>query len=147
MGAMLRADTLSVTADNVQHRVPVHARSCVDGSACAWSMPHPPPPAPRRVSGVHRVGSRAMRIHPDVAEALADGRPVVALESTIIAHGLPRPENLTVARELEAVVRSRGAVPATIAVLRGEVRIGLDAGALERLATGEEIVKCAIRDL
>src|SRR3954462_1011644 len=93
--------------------------------------------APRRVSGVHRVGCRAMRIHPDVADALADGRPVVALESTIIAHGLPRPENLTVARELEAVVRSRGAVPATIAVLRGEVRIGLDDGALERLATGQ----------
>jgi pseudouridine-5'-phosphate glycosidase len=87
------------------------------------------------------------RVHPDVAAALADGRPVVALESTIIAHGLPRPDNLRVARQLEAIVRDRGAVPATIAVLRGEVRIGLGDGDLERLASGDDVAKCGVRDL
>src|SRR3954471_3661736 len=88
-----------------------------------------------------------MRIDPEVAAALAGGRPVVALESTIIAHGLPRPENLRVARALEAVVRDHGAVPATIAVLGGQLRVGLDDGALERLAGGEDVAKCGIRDL
>ena len=76
-----------------------------------------------------------MRIHEEVSEALATGRPVVALESTIIAHGLPRPRNLDVAREIEAAVRAAGAVPATIAVVAGEVRIGLDDAALEAIAS------------
>jgi pseudouridine-5'-phosphate glycosidase len=71
---------------------------------------------------------------------------VVALESTLIAHGLPRPDNLRVARELEAAVREAGAVPATIALLGGEVRIGLDDAQLERLARGDA-VKCGVRDL
>ena len=75
-----------------------------------------------------------MRVHPEVADALAGGRPVVALESTIIAHGLPRPDNLRIAREIEDVVRSHGAVPATIAVIAGEVSVGLDDEALETLA-------------
>jgi pseudouridine-5'-phosphate glycosidase len=88
-----------------------------------------------------------MRIHDEVAEALAAGRPVVALESTIISHGLPRPRNVTVAREIEAAVRDGGAVPATIAVVEGEVRIGLDDAALEEIAAGEDVVKCGVRDL
>jgi pseudouridylate synthase len=67
-----------------------------------------------------------MRVHDDVAGALAAGIPVVALESTLIAHGLPRGRNLEVARELEAAVRAEGAVPATIAVVAGVVRVGLD---------------------
>ena len=75
-----------------------------------------------------------MRIHDEVSDALAAGRPVVALESTIISHGLPRPRNLGVAREIEAAVRSAGAVPATIALVGGEVRIGLDDDALEAIA-------------
>src|SRR4051794_41784243 len=75
-----------------------------------------------------------MLVAEEVRGALAAGRPVVALESTIIAHGLPRPRNLEVAREIEAVVGERGAVPATIAGLAGEVRGGLDEPALERLA-------------
>src|SRR3954452_752093 len=87
-----------------------------------------------------------MRLHPDVSDALERGRPAVALESTIIAHGLPRPDNLRVAREVEAAVRDGGAVPATIAVLGGEPRVGLDAGELERLAGGTA-VKCGVRDL
>ncbi len=88
-----------------------------------------------------------MRVAPEVAEALAGGRPVVALESTIIAHGLPSPDNVRVAREVEDVVRERGAVPATIAVLEGEVRIGLDEAGLARLGGEGEIAKCGIRDL
>jgi pseudouridine-5'-phosphate glycosidase len=88
-----------------------------------------------------------MRIHDEVAEALAAGRPVVALESTIISHGLPRPRNVSVAREIEAAVRSAGAVPATIAVVGGEVRIGLDDSALDAIAAGGDVVKCGVRDL
>ena len=88
-----------------------------------------------------------MRIADDVATALRDGGPVVALESTLIAHGLPRGRNLEVARELEAAVRAEGAVPATIAVVGGEPRIGLDDAALEALALGEGFVKAGVRDL
>jgi pseudouridylate synthase len=88
-----------------------------------------------------------MQIAPEVADAIAGGRPVVALESTLIAHGLPRPRNLGVARELEAVVRDGGAVPATVAVLGGRVRIGLDEEALEAVALRESVVKCGLRDL
>jgi pseudouridylate synthase len=88
-----------------------------------------------------------MRVAPEVAEALAGERPVVALESTLISHGLPRPRNLEVAREVEAAVRHGGAVPATIAVLGGEVRVGLDGDALARIAAGDRVVKCGVRDL
>src|SRR3954470_10436369 len=88
-----------------------------------------------------------MRVEPEVEAALADGRPVVALESTIIAHGLPRPDNLSVAREIEAAVREHGAVPATIAVIAGELRVGLDEAALAELALTDGVVKCGVRDL
>jgi pseudouridine-5'-phosphate glycosidase len=88
-----------------------------------------------------------MRIAPEVAEAVARGRPVVALESTLISHGLPRPRNLDVAHELEATVRAAGAIPATIAVVSGEARIGLDDAALEAIASGEDVAKCGLRDL
>ena len=87
------------------------------------------------------------RIAPEVARALAAGGPVVALESTLIAHGLPRGRNLEVARELEEVVRAEGAVPATIAVVAGEVRIGLDDAGLEALALGPGFAKAGLRDL
>jgi pseudouridine-5'-phosphate glycosidase len=87
-----------------------------------------------------------MRIAPEVAEALAGGRPVVALESTLISHGLPRPRNLEVAHEVEAAVRGGGATPATIAVVAGEARVGLDADALEAIAGGD-VAKCGVRDL
>ena len=88
-----------------------------------------------------------MLVHEEVRAALEEGRPVVALESTIIAHGLPRPDNLRVAREIEAVVRGRGAVPATIAILAGEVLIGLEDDQLEALAASGEVAKCGVRDL
>lgn len=87
-----------------------------------------------------------MRIHPEVSAALAAGRPVVALESTIITHGLPRPDNLRVAREIEQAVRSGGAVPATIAIVGGEPHVGLDDAALLRVAEGDAVAKVSVRD-
>ena len=84
---------------------------------------------------------------PEVAEALNSGRPIVALESTIISHGLPRPSNLTVAREVEEIVRSRGAVPATIAILDGVVHIGLTDNQLVDIANRDDIAKASSRDL
>ena len=88
-----------------------------------------------------------MIVDGEVAEALRDRRGVVALESTLIAHGLPAPDNLRVAREAEAAVRAAGAVPATIAVVGGVVRIGLDDDALAAVALGEGVVKAGVRDL
>jgi len=83
------------------------------------------------------VGSIADRllVHPEVAAALVAGRPVVALESTLISHGLPYPQNLEVARASEAAVRESGAEPATVAIHEGQVLVGLDDAALEALAT------------
>jgi len=88
-----------------------------------------------------------VRIRPEVSDALAAGRPVVALESTIISHGLPRPDNLRVAREIEDAVRSGGAVPATIAIIGGEPYVGLDDDAMRRIAEGREVVKVSVRDV
>jgi len=84
---------------------------------------------------------------PEVAAALAAGKPVVALESTIISHGLPRPSNLEVAREVEAIVRVRGATPATIALLDGKACIGLTDEQLVAIATRDDIAKASSRDL
>jgi len=84
---------------------------------------------------------------PEVAAAQARGGAVVALESTLIAHGLPRPRNLEVARDVEEIVRRHGATPATIAVLDGTVHIGLTDVALERIAGEESLAKLGIRDL
>ncbi|MFF3287635.1 pseudouridine-5'-phosphate glycosidase [Streptomyces sp. NPDC003023] len=91
--------------------------------------------------------TNAVTVSEEVREALGSGAPVVALESTIIAHGLPRPRNLAVAEELEALVRSGGAVPATVAVLDGRARIGLTKAELERVAGDEDIRKLGHRDL
>ena len=88
-----------------------------------------------------------LRLSGEVRDALAGRAPVVALESTIISHGLPRPRNLAVAEELERLVRAGGAVPATIAVIDGVARVGLDAAALERVATDEGMRKLGYRDL
>ena len=83
----------------------------------------------------------------EVSDALAEGRAVVALESTVISHGLPRPLNLETARALESAVRERGAVPATVAVIKGRLRVGLDDAQLEHLATAEGVRKVSRRDL
>src|SRR5262245_40738803 len=88
-----------------------------------------------------------LRIRPEVAEALKERRPVVALESTLIAHGLPWPLNLETAQAAEAAVRHTGAVPATIAVLEGTPVIGLDEQQLERVARNRAILKASRRDL
>jgi pseudouridine-5'-phosphate glycosidase len=91
--------------------------------------------------------NRYLDLSPEVAAALADGTPIVALESTIISHGLPRPDNLRVAREFEQSVRDSGATPATIAVVDGVPRIGLDDAALETIANDDSVVKVSVRDL
>ncbi len=88
-----------------------------------------------------------VEIEPSLADALAAGRPVVALESTLICHGLPRPRNLALALAVEAAVRAEGAAPATIALVDGTIRVGLDPATLERLANADGVVKCSPRDL
>ncbi len=86
-------------------------------------------------------------IQPEVAEALAAERPVVALESTIISHGMPYPENLNTASQLEEIVRANGAVPATIAMLAGRITIGLNSEQLQHLATARDVLKVSRRDI
>jgi len=85
--------------------------------------------------------SSPLVVSPEVAHALDTKRPVVALETTLVTHGFPHPEGLRIAAELEAEVRSRGAIPATVGVLGGNVRVGLRADELERLATTASVVK------
>ncbi|MEJ7872017.1 MAG: pseudouridine-5'-phosphate glycosidase, partial [Rubrobacteraceae bacterium] len=89
----------------------------------------------------------AMVLGSEVAEALGRAIPVVALESTLISHGLPRPDNLELAREAEQIVRREGAVPATIGMVGGAPKVGLDAAELELMATREGIPKLSVRDL
>ena len=88
-----------------------------------------------------------MRLHPEVSQALSAKKPLVALESTVITHGLPRPTNLELARKLEETVRQAGAVPATIAILNGEVTIGLTDTELEALAHDETADKASLWNL
>lgn len=89
-------------------------------------------------------------IHPEVQDALAHGRPVVALETTIVTHGMPHPTNLQTARSVEGIVRENGAIPATIGIIQGRVKIGLEGHELERLADAESnpsVVKVSRRDI
>ncbi|UYN90114.1 MAG: pseudouridine-5'-phosphate glycosidase [Anaerolineales bacterium] len=83
----------------------------------------------------------------EVSQAILHGQPVVALESTVITHGLPRPQNLELAQALEAIVRAEGAIPATIAVIDGELCVGLDTAQLEARANDPEVRKLSSRDL
>ncbi len=85
--------------------------------------------------------------HPEVKAALHAGRPVVALESTVITHGFPSPDNLHIARAIEAAVREQGAVPATIAILAGRITVGLAPDQLDDLASAPNVRKCSRRDL
>ncbi|MDE0810209.1 MAG: pseudouridine-5'-phosphate glycosidase [Alphaproteobacteria bacterium] len=91
--------------------------------------------------------NQLLSISTEVSEALANGHPVVALESTIISHGLPRPRNLEVARGIESMVRAQNAIPATIAILDGRIRIGLNDDDLKYIAEKESIEKISRRDL
>ncbi|WP_437760998.1 pseudouridine-5'-phosphate glycosidase [Sorangium sp. So ce1389] len=89
-----------------------------------------------------------LSISPEVRKALAGGRPVVALESTIITHGMPYPQNLEMAQRVEAIVRRNGAVPATIAIMDGKLKVGVKAEDLERLArAGGKAAKASRRDV
>ncbi|KAM6284192.1 uncharacterized protein M6G45_001983 isoform 2-T2 [Spheniscus humboldti] len=88
-----------------------------------------------------------VRIQPSVQEALMEGRPVVALESTIITHGMAYPQNLSMAREVEETVTTNGAVPATVGILRGRIHVGLTDEELEFLASSKNVVKVSRRDL
>ena len=90
---------------------------------------------------------KAIKLSAEVAAALKAGKPIVALESTIISHGLPRPSNLEVALECERIVRDAGAVPATIALLDGKVLVGVERAELEAIANRDDISKASIRDL
>lgn len=91
--------------------------------------------------------SEYLSIKPEIEEALKNGLPVVALESTIISHGMPYPENIKTAREVERIVRENGAVPATIAILKGKLTVGLDEKELELLGNSKDVVKASRRDL
>lgn len=88
-----------------------------------------------------------LEISPDVKKALDEGRPVVALESTIISHGMPYPENIKMAKTVEKIIKDNGAVPATIAILNGKLKAGLNDEELEYLGKGNEILKASRRDL
>ena len=88
-----------------------------------------------------------IQVSTEIESALASNKPVVALESTVIAHGLPRPQNLETAQRLEQIIREQGAIPATIAVLGGKLCVGLDTRQLEHLATSADIKKISTRDL
>lgn len=94
-----------------------------------------------------RQNSLAWQIHPEIRAALDAGQPIVALESTVITHGLPFPENLELAVSMESEVRLAGALPATIAALDGQIYVGLTAAQLERLAQEKGLVKISGRDL
>jgi pseudouridine-5'-phosphate glycosidase len=90
---------------------------------------------------------KAIKLSAEVSAAIAAGKPIVALESTIISHGLPRPSNLEIALECERIVRETGAVPATIALLDGKILVGLEPSELEAIANRDDISKASIRDL
>jgi pseudouridine-5'-phosphate glycosidase len=91
--------------------------------------------------------SELLNIAPDIATAIRDARPVVALESTVIAHGLPRPQNLQTAHRLQEVVREGGAIPATIAIIDGKPSVGLDDDQINALANNSNIKKISTRDI
>src|SRR6187549_3296811 len=88
-----------------------------------------------------------LEIHPEVKQALTEGRPVVALESTIISHGMPYPENLNTAIAVEEIVRASGAVPATIAIFNGKCYAGLTKEQLEIFAKTKDVWKVSLRDM
>jgi len=95
----------------------------------------------------HDIASRFLDIAPEVQATLAAGGAVVALESTIITHGMPHPQNVATAREVEAVVRENGAVPATIAIIEGRLKIGLSDTELDWLGTAKDVMKLSRADL
>lgn len=88
-----------------------------------------------------------LSIHPEVQAALDQGKPVVALESTIIAHGMPYPENIKTAKLVESVIREHGAIPATIAIMNGQCKVGLSEAELEEIGSAKNVAKVSRRDI
>src|SRR5271157_5815554 len=88
-----------------------------------------------------------LKVAPEIRRALQGGRPVVALESTLIAHGMPYPQNLETARRLSRIIRDEGAVPAVIALGHGRILVGLDDAGLQRIAEARDIAKISRRDI
>ena len=86
-------------------------------------------------------------INPEVAKALEEGKPVVALESTIISHGMPYPKNVETALKVEEIIRENGAIPATIAILNGRLKVGLTRDEIEALGSGKNVIKTSRRDI
>jgi pseudouridine-5'-phosphate glycosidase len=134
----------------------IPAKLPVQGARIRHAVHHPIPgrAPPRLPTGTRsplpagRYGAgMGLSLSDEVLDAQREGRPVVALESTIISHGLPRPENLRVARAVEQVIREHGATPATIAVLDGVVHVGLSDDDLVRVAEVDDIVKVSVRDI
>lgn len=97
--------------------------------------------------GLNSLPERLIQVYPEVAEALIRRKPVVALESTIITHGMPYPENLRVAKDVQRIVRGNGAIPATVAIMAGKIHVGLSDENLERLAQDTSAIKTSRRDL
>ncbi|MGL5715800.1 MAG: pseudouridine-5'-phosphate glycosidase [Paraclostridium sp.] len=91
--------------------------------------------------------NKYLEIHPEVKKALEEGRPVVALESTIISHGMPYPKNIEMAQNVSKIVRENGAIPATIAIINGVLKVGLTPEEIEFLGTSKDVVKASRRDL
>ena len=89
---------------------------------------------------------KTLDIRPDILEAMIANRPIVALESTIISHGMPYPENMKMAQKVEAIIKENGAVPATIAIMDGKIKIGLTAAELKVLAKSKHVIKVSKRD-
>ncbi|XP_063052293.1 uncharacterized protein zgc:136858 [Engraulis encrasicolus] len=111
-------------------RLSKYLRRCISTSPCKCGLQDGP-----------------FSVHPAVSQAVAEGRPVVALESTIITHGMPYPHNLSTAKEVEAIVREQGALPATVGVLEGRVHVGLSSEELDFLAQSKTSLKVSRRDL
>lgn len=88
-----------------------------------------------------------LNVHPEVKKALSEGLPVVALESTIISHGMPYPKNIEMAKEVSKIIRENGAIPATIAIIDGVLKVGLSTEEIEFLGTSKDVVKASRRDL
>ncbi len=101
----------------------------------------------QNLSGLHAALSKMVLVSPEVSEALKTGKPVVALESTIITHGMDYPVNLQTALEVEHVIRENGAIPATIAIIKGVLRVGLTKEDIEFMSKlkREEVRKCSKR--
>ena len=112
----------------------------------------PSRPSLRSISSLAEAQTKGapVDIHPEVQDALVHGKPVVALETTIVTHGMPQPTNLETARAVESIVREQGAIPATMGIIRGRIKIGLHANELEHLAdikNNTGVVKVSRRDL